>query len=151
MATIAAPAPRPCASCPYRRDVPSGIWAPEEYAKLYPYDRDTPHQPAVLFLCHQHERDSDRARVCAGWAGCHDGSHLLALRAAAADGRMTPEAVDATIDYQSPVPLFGSGAEAAAHGMARITEPDHRAVTAMDKIARRRGDLAIEEGMRERW
>lgn len=28
------PSPRLCESCPYRRDVPSGIWDRSEYAKL---------------------------------------------------------------------------------------------------------------------
>lgn len=49
---VRGPAPQPCASCPYRRDVPSGIWAAEEYAKLPAYDADTPFQPPHLFLCH---------------------------------------------------------------------------------------------------
>ena len=31
--------PKPCASCPYRCDVPSGVWHPDEYAKLEVYDR----------------------------------------------------------------------------------------------------------------
>jgi hypothetical protein len=33
-------AARPCASCPYRKDVPSGIWAAHEYTKLLAYDGD---------------------------------------------------------------------------------------------------------------
>lgn len=144
-ATIGPPAPRPCASCPYRRDVPSGIWAAEEYAKLPAYDRETMGQPPQVFLCHQNERDSDRSRVCAGWAGCHDGGHLLALRFASIGGSMTPDAIEATMDYRSPVPLFRSGAEAAAHGMVQIRRPGTRAVKTMGKIARRRSDLLTEE------
>jgi hypothetical protein len=38
----AAPTKYPCPSCPYRKDVPSGVWAPEEYDKLPAYDNDTP-------------------------------------------------------------------------------------------------------------
>ena len=56
------PAPRPCDSCPYRQDVPSGIWAASEYAKLPAYDAPTCAQSARLFLCHQHDRDDDRQR-----------------------------------------------------------------------------------------
>lgn len=82
---VRGPAPQPCASCPYRRDVASGIWAAEEYAKLPAYDTDTPFQPANLFLCHQTSAGDPRARVCAGWVGCH-GSDLLALRLAASRG-----------------------------------------------------------------
>lgn len=144
MSKVAPPAPRPCASCPYRRDVPSGVWAPEEYEKLPAYDRDTMSQPPQLFLCHQTGRD-DGARVCAGWAGCHDTGQLLALRFAAVTGSMTPEAVGATLDYVSPVPLFGSGVEAARHGLAEVERPGGRAVKTMSKIARRRGDLRTRE------
>lgn len=145
MAEVSAPAPRPCASCPYRRDVPSGVWAPEEYAKLPAYDRDTMGQPPQVFLCHQTDRDSDRKRVCAGWAGCHDGDQLLALRFAAIAGSMTGEAIEATMNYVSPVPLFRSGAEAARHGLAEAARPGTQAVKTMSKIARRRSDLRAEE------
>lgn len=135
------PAPRPCASCPYRQDVPSGIWDASEYAKLPAYDEPTYAQPARLFLCHQHERDDDRARVCAGWAGCHDGDHLLALRVAVASGEISADMVDAIRDYVSPVPPFATGAEAAAHGMREIREPGPDACTAISKISRRRSGL----------
>ncbi|MFE7545794.1 DUF6283 family protein [Streptomyces platensis] len=76
------PAPRPCESCPYRRDVPAGIGASEEYEKLRRYDADTPNQPTKLFQCHQADGDSDNRRICGGWAGCHEGEDLLALRVA---------------------------------------------------------------------
>lgn len=131
---ISPPAPRPCASCPYRRDVPSGVWAAEEYEKLRRYDEETMHQPPGVFLCHQ-----VNGRVCAGWAGCHDGLQLLALRFTAMHGALTGEDFNATIDYVSPVPLFASGAEAADHGMAEIEMPGSRAVAAMTKITRKRG------------
>lgn len=144
-ATIAAPAPRPCPSCPYRRDVPSGVWAPEEYAKLPAYDRPTGEQPTGVFLCHQTGR-GDRARVCAGWAGCHDTGNLLALRFAGPAGTMTPEAVAATLDYLTAVPLFRSGAEAARHGLAEIDRPGARAARTMAKVARVRGDIEAREG-----
>lgn len=127
---IASPAPRPCESCPYRQDVPSGVWAPEEYQKLSGYDRDTPFQPTGVFRCHQRN-----GRVCAGWAGCHDGVHLLALRLAGRDGTMTAADVDATIDYVSPVPLFASGAEAAAHGLAEVDRPGVAAARMISKLS----------------
>lgn len=145
MGEIGPPAPRPCASCPYRRDVPSGVWAPEEYQKLPAYDRDTMGQPPQVFLCHQAGRGDDRARVCAGWAGCHDTGNLLALRFAAITGSMAPESVGATLDYESPVPLFSSGAEAARHGLAEVDRPGEHAARAMAKIARRRGDLKLRK------
>lgn len=131
---IGPPAPSPCGSCPYRRDVPSGVWAAEEYAKLRRYDEDTMHQPPGVFMCHQ-----VNGRVCGGWAGCHDGTQLLGLRLAAMRGAMTGADIDATIGYVSPVPLFASGAEAADHGLAEIDRPGARASAVMTKIAHRRG------------
>ena len=130
---MSAPKRYPCASCPYRCDVPSGVWAEEEYLKLPPYDNDTADQPPGVFYCHQ-----DDERVCSGWAGTHDGTNLLALRFAAAMGTMTPEEIDATIDYESPVPLFESGAEACAHGVKEIREPSAEAQKTVAKIEDRR-------------
>lgn len=134
--TIGPPAPRPCSSCPYRRDVPSGIWGREEYEKLPRYDAATGEQPLGVFLCH-----TAPGRVCAGWAGCHDGEHLLALRLAAFAGVMSIDDVGATVEYVSPVPLFVSGAAAAEHGLAEIANPGDRAAVAIAKITRTRGDL----------
>jgi hypothetical protein len=131
--TYRPPAPRPCDSCPYRLDVPSGIWHPDEYRNLPLYDEDTAYQPTNVFLCHQ-----QNGRVCAGWAGCHDGEHLLALRLAVAFGTLTPDDVEAVIDYVSPIPLWSSGVEAAEHGMADIPKPGVDAQRAIDKLARRR-------------
>lgn len=138
--TVGAPAPRPCTSCPYRTDVPSGVWAASEYAKLEAYDTDTASQPLSLFLCHQNDRDSDRSRLCSGWVGCH-GEELLALRIAVIDGRIDGETFTECADYVSPVTLFGSGTEAAAHGVAGIDAPDRDAIEAIEKITRRRTDI----------
>ena len=129
----AGPAARACGSCPYRRDVPSGVWHASEYRKLPAYDNDTMGQPPHLFLCHQQD-----GRVCAGWAGCHDGAHLLALRVAAMSGTLTDDELTATVDYVSPVPLFRSGAEAAAHGLADVDQPDERACRTIDTLTRKR-------------
>ncbi|WP_232530486.1 MULTISPECIES: DUF6283 family protein [Mycobacteriaceae] len=136
---VRGPAPQPCASCPYRRDVPSGIWAAEEYAKLPAYDADTPFQPPHLFLCHQTSADNPRARVCAGWVGCH-GSDLLALRLAAARGIIDGTELDINRTTDTSVALFSSGADAADHGLRDIDTPDVRACEAINKIADRRSD-----------
>ncbi|GES34744.1 DUF6283 family protein [Streptomyces angustmyceticus] len=135
------PAPRPCESCPYRRDVPAGIWASEEYEKLRRYDADTPNQPTRLFQCHQADGDSDNRRICGGWAGCHEGEDLLALRVALLDGGMDPATYRAVIEYESPVPLFPSGSEAAAHGEAGIDAPADEARHMISKISQTRSDL----------
>jgi hypothetical protein len=118
---------RPCPSCPYRRDVPSGIWAPEEYAKLPAYDRPTGEQPPQAFYCHQRTGE-----LCAGWAGCHDMANALAMRFACLQGEVDP----AVFDYVSPVPLFGSGAEAAEHGMQDIAAPGPDARCKMRQLHR---------------
>ncbi len=127
------PATSPCGSCPYRRDVPSGIWAAEEYKKLPAYDQDTAYQPAGVFLCHQ-----VNGHMCAGWVGCHGASNLLALRLAAAYGHLPDDDLDAALSYESPVPLFATGQEAADHGLADLEHPDDRARKAIDKLTRRR-------------
>lgn len=137
---LRAPAPRPCSSCPYRRDVPSGVWHAEEYEKLRRYDGDIAQQPGGLFQCHQADADSDTRRICAGWAGCH-GENLLALRLALIEQRISPAIFEAAIQYRSPSALFNTGAEAADHGQADINTPGLDALAAIDKISQRRSDL----------
>jgi hypothetical protein len=114
------PARSPCASCPYRRDVPSGLWDASEYLKLPAYDGETWEQEPNLFMCHQRD-----GRVCAGWVGCHQhrghARELLALRML---GTGVP--IEAH-SYVSPVPLFASGAEACAHGLRDIANPSRKA------------------------
>lgn len=131
---IQGPSPRPCASCPYRRDVPAGIWDASEYRKLAAYDRDTSSQPGGLFLCHQNNAGDPQSRLCAGWVGCHGGD-LLALRLALIQGRID----GAAFDYTTEVPLFHSGAEAAEHGLSGVDSPTPQAVKAIAKVAARRG------------
>ncbi|MFC9434780.1 DUF6283 family protein [Nocardia sp. NPDC057030] len=138
---LLAPAPRPCESCPYRRDAPSAVWDAQEYEKLRAYDRDMADQPPGLFQCHQTDADSDLRRLCAGWVGCH-GDNLLGLRFALVQRRISGATFQAAIDYRSPVPLFGSGAEAADHGQSDIHRPSPEAVRAIAKIGRHRSDLS---------
>lgn len=130
---IQGPAKSPCGSCPYRLDVPSGVWSAEEYAKLPAYDADTAAQPPGVFLCHQQD-----GRVCAGWAGCHDGAHLLSLRMGEAFGVISQETAAAVVDYVSPVPLHPSGRAAADYGLAEVAAPKEEAWRVMDKLERRR-------------
>lgn len=127
--TVVTPAAAPCASCPYRRDVPSGIWDESEYAKLLRYDGATWEQDPALFLCHQ-----QNGRACAGWVGCHEMSDNLALRLASARGDVD---VDEFLDYVSPIPLFGSGAEASAHGLAEVELPGAPACKAIERLERK--------------
>lgn len=104
----------PCGSCPYRRDVPSGVWAANEYDKLPDYDGTIMDQvmngASAVFMCHQQDN-----RLCAGWVGCYGAGNLLALRLTGVTRAM--------VRFKSPVPLFNSGAEACAHGKRAIKRP----------------------------
>lgn len=125
-----APAARPCGTCPYRRDCPSGLWAADEYTKLASYDGDVPDQVEAgawgLFSCHTRP-----AELCAGWVGCHDMENNLAVRMYRGD--LDPS----VFTYVSPVPLWSSGAEAAAHGMRDIAAPGPRAEREIGRLIRR--------------
>lgn len=134
--SIRGPAKRPCGSCPYRQDVPSGVWDCQEYAKLPRYDAPTPEQPPAVFACHQRD-----GRVCAGWAGTHDGPNLLSLRLALLTGSLTPEVFESVCRYETDVSLFDSGAAAAAHGLAEVTEPGERAARTVRKLIVRRSRI----------
>jgi hypothetical protein len=131
------PARQPCSTCPYRRDVPSGVWDVSEYDKLPGYDGEIASQAMAgamqLFDCHQRNN-----KLCAGWVGCHDMHNNLAVRLHYGD-------VDPAIfDYVSPVPLFASGYAAAEHGKRDIEEPGpeaRRAVRKVLKVLARRGML----------
>jgi hypothetical protein len=105
--------PNPCSACPYRRDVPSGVWAYHEYEKLRGYDAPTGEQPMASFFCHSHEDE-----LCSGWVNVHEqrgnDRALLALRIWPPDAPWTP----------TDVPLFDSGNEAADHGQRDIRNPD---------------------------
>lgn len=117
---------QPCEACPYRRDVASGVWAASEYDKLPPYDALTWEQPFEGFACH-----ATPEFYCHGWAVVHTSRghdhDLLALRVAHYEGEI-PE---------PPVPLFESGAEAAAHGKRQIKRPSKRARSTVQKLQAR--------------
>lgn len=122
------PRKSPCASCPYRQNAPSGVWHESEYEKLPHYDGETFEQTSIaVFSCHQQD-----GSVCAGWLGHRDPLDLLAVRIGLADGRLDPSCAE----YSTEVPLFASGAEAAAHGVAEILEPGPRAQDTIRKILR---------------
>ncbi|MFI5560744.1 DUF6283 family protein [Amycolatopsis japonica] len=143
------PAEAPCRTCPYRRDVPSGVWDITEFDKLPRYDQDTAHQPTALFQCHLTDEDKlptkrrqtdeaegGLARICAGWAGCHDGDNLLSLRIAVHHGVISLATAERIRAYESPVPLWESGAAAAAHGLGSILNPPAAARQAIDTLVR---------------
>ncbi len=125
--------PLPCEACPYRVDVPSGVWAEHEYDKLVEYDAPTGEQPMAVFACH-----ASPQALCHGWVMVHENRgheyQLLALRIRPPQG---------PVPWVSQVQLFSSGAEAAAHGKRDIEDPSGEALRAtarlMDKHPRLRG------------
>lgn len=119
--------PAPCKSCPYREDVPSGVWAELEYKKLPAYDGEIAEQAikgaTSLFLCHQRNN-----ALCSGWLACHGPDNLLAMR-------LHYTRVDASaFDYTTKIPVFASGEQAAAHGMRDIDEPGIPARRVMKRL-----------------
>jgi hypothetical protein len=120
----------PCKSCPYRQDVPSGLWHEHEYDKLPAYDGDIPEQLAKgawgMFDCHQRD-----GHLCAGWIATHGAGNLLAMRLGT--WPVAPE----VWAYQSPVPVFTSGQEACAHGKRDIERPKARALAMIGRLMRK--------------
>lgn len=131
--SIRAPAARPCGSCPYRCDTPSGVWERHEYEKLPRFDGETWEQEPSVFMCHQAD-----GRLCAGWVGVHDMAESLGLRMATAMGTVTPEVAQACLDYTTDVPLYASGAEAAEAGMREVEHPSDDAIEAIEKLRSKR-------------
>ena len=117
---------QPCSSCPYRKDVPSAVWATEEYEKLRDYDLPTGDQPLAIFACH-----ATPEHLCHGWAVCHTNRghqfDLLALRIFG-----YPEEIP-----EPYVPLFASGNEAADHGEQDIETPSADALRTVGKLTRK--------------
>lgn len=127
-------APIPCGSCPYRRDVPSGIWSTEEYAKLPAYDRPTQEQPPHLFMCHQ-QNDS----LCTGWVQSHaDRPHAFDLLALRFPSNIDTHQVSKVAMSEPLVRLFRTGRAAMLHGMRAIKRPGKRAKEMMAAILKKR-------------
>ena len=95
--------------------------------KLPEYDRETFEQPAAVFSCHQGDGD-----VCSGWLGHADPSRLLAVRLGVTSGALGVSG----LSYQTGVPLFPSGAEAAAHGVRDLAAPSAAAKATIEKVTK---------------
>lgn len=131
--SIREPAPRPCGSCPYRCDTPSGVWDDSEYEKLPRFDGETWAQDPSVFLCHQQD-----GRLCAGWVAVHDMAESFGLRVAVLSGLVSEETMNACIDYTTDVPLYGSGQEAYEAGIRGVDMPTSKAIKIIEKIERKR-------------
>jgi hypothetical protein len=115
----------PCNACPYRCDVPSGLWAEHEYEKLREYDEPTMDQPFAHFACH-----ATPEKLCNGWAVVHNNRghqfELIALRILGV--------------YETPtsdIALFASGNEAADWGERDIENPSPEAMDAVAKLMKK--------------
>lgn len=109
------------------------MWSEEEYAKLPDFDElETARQPPSAFLCHQQD-----GRLCAGWVAVHDMNESLGLRLLAALYEIPPEDFDAILDYTTDVPLFATGSEAAAHGLAELKDPSPSARALIARLERK--------------
>lgn len=118
----------PCTSCPYRRDVPSGVWDRSEYEKLRGYDTN---EQFGLFLCHQ-TTIAWHNMICRGWLTVHCES--VAARLAVAQGRITNEQKYAPVKE----PLYTSGNEAADAGLRGIRRPGKKARRVIERLTRAR-------------
>lgn len=125
-------APNPCATCPYRKDTPSGIWAQEEYDKLPEWDE--PMALRGVFLCHNGCKDTKDKMLCRGWFEVHRDN--ISVKLAEFKTELTKANRKPT-----KVPLYASGAEARAAGMAEIELPSDEAFEAMGKITEKRERL----------
>jgi hypothetical protein len=109
------------------------VWASHEYDKLVEYDEPTGNQPLATFACH-----ATPDHHCHGWAVVHTSRgheyDLLALR-------VYPPSTPVPA---AGVPLFDSGAEAAAHGQRDVDTPAPEAQAAAQRLLRKhprlRGD-----------
>ena len=112
-----------CTACPYRRDVPSGVWAASEYEKLAEYDKETGEQPVGAFHCH-----ATPEVICHGWTVVHgrqDYAHEpLAFRLWGID--------PTTVEEHTP--LFSSGTEACEHGKRDIENPSEEAMAVVERL-----------------
>ena len=124
---------QPCSSCPYRKDVPSGVWDVSEYVKLLEYDNETQEQPLGRFDCHQ-----QNGCLCRGWLDCHgnqgQGRELLSVRLAVANGSIGSDDLNKALSESPAVKVFGSGKEACLHGLQGIDSPSEEALDVMVKI-----------------
>lgn len=136
-------AKEPCSSCPYRRDVPSGLWHRSEYKKLPEYDEGAEPPSIALFLCHQ-TNATGRETVCRGWLSVHRNS--IAVRLALMQGNVTEKQVRARVATE----LHESGDAACAAGLLRIRRPGKDAEVLREKLLQKGAGSLDEKPKRRR-
>lgn len=100
----------PCRDCPFRRDVQPGVWPDAVYGRLLRYDGNLAQQRAAGAI-HPMFCGMRPSGMCGGWLGVFPFRGNLALQF-----QITGVDIAAVRSYRPGVPLFSSGAEAAAHG-----------------------------------
>lgn len=124
----------PCATCPYRKDTPAGIWNRSEYDKLPAWDGTEMHEMNTrLFLCHSANLAGNKA-VCRGWLEVH--CENKGVRLNLINGRITSNGIP------TKVPLHNSGADARRAGLRGIKKPStkaHEAINKLDRVRRAKG------------
>jgi hypothetical protein len=103
------------------------VWDESEYIKLPQYDGDMGEQSPAVFGCHQND-----GSVCSGWLGHRNPNDLLAVRLGLVRGTLDVSC----LEYETDVPLFASGAEAAAHGMKEVEAPGPAAKATIRKVSK---------------
>ncbi len=103
---------KPCAECPWRKDVPTGRFPPERYRALAHTAYDIAEK---VFACHKSTEEEPIA--CAGFV-LRGGLHNLSLRLAYARGSITRDSVT-----DGGYPLFGNYREVAAANGVSATDP----------------------------
>lgn len=78
-------------------------------------------------MCHQ-----QNGCLCSGWLACHGPTELLALRLHA------DKVEEDVFDYETDVPVFSSGKEAAMHGLRDIDDPGEKACRTIDTLLRKK-------------
>ena len=120
----------PCRFCPYRKDVPSGVWHEEEYQKLLLYSNETMDQPTAVFACHNQPDD-----VCTGWLAtglrAEPRRAMLSLRLA-----MSMQTLTGFAEFEPEHDFFDTHTEAAEHGLRDIDDPSPEAQDAMVVLGR---------------
>ena len=117
----------PCLTCPYRLDVPSGVWSFEEYEKLRLFDEGSEMPCLSTFLCHQ-STVAGQQIACKGWLMVHRDSVAVCL--ACLTGQ-----VDAETCFEEPeAELHESGNAAADFGQRDLKRPKKKALKVIDKL-----------------
>jgi hypothetical protein len=120
---------KPCKSCPYRKDVPLGTWAQEEFDNLLAQDADPIR--GSMFGCHKYRHRPDEAHVCAGWLLDQKSRNLPStpLRIALIRSEEAQRAIEEVTD--GGLELYDS--------IEEMTEADRRTNDAIDRAVARRG------------